>query len=325
MALTFLDPIIVNTAATFTFANVAVTANVTAGSLKTDNLLYANGQPFAFPTVPSGSNTQIQFNDAGSLGGNPNFTFSKASNTLSVSSIVASGVGLSNLPGANVSGQVANALIAGTVYTNAQPNITSVGTLTALTVTGNITSGNAALGNLATANFFSGSGNLLSNIQGSNVTGQVANALVAGTVYTNAQPNITSTGTLTALRVDGTLLLQQSQENFVSLTGATGIVTHNFSLSGTFYHTSIAGNFTANITNLPSTTGKVTVIALMLAQGSTPYICNGLNIAGAAQTIRWLGGTAPVGTGTRYETQLFTIFQTGASTYTVTGLLNSFA
>ena len=44
--------------------------------------------------------------------------------------------------GANVTGQVSNALIAGTIYTNAQPNITSVGTLTSLSVTGNITAAN---------------------------------------------------------------------------------------------------------------------------------------------------------------------------------------
>ena len=45
-----------------------------------------------------------------------------------------------SVSGTNVSGQVGNALIAGTVYTNAQPNITSVGTLTGLTVNGDITS-----------------------------------------------------------------------------------------------------------------------------------------------------------------------------------------
>ena len=38
--------------------------------------------------------------------------------------------------GANVSGQVANALVSGTVYTAAQPNITSVGTLTSITSSG---------------------------------------------------------------------------------------------------------------------------------------------------------------------------------------------
>ena len=38
--------------------------------------------------------------------------------------------------GANVTGQVANALVSGTVYTAAQPNVTSVGTLTSVEVSG---------------------------------------------------------------------------------------------------------------------------------------------------------------------------------------------
>jgi hypothetical protein len=137
--------------------------------------------------------------------------------------------------GANVSGQVANALVAGTVYTNAQPNITSVGTLTSLIVSGNISSGNANLGNLATANFFSGSGNNLSNIQAANITGQVANALVASTVYTNAQPNITSTGTLTSLTVSGTsnlgavgnLTITGGGANYFLMTNGSGALTWN--------------------------------------------------------------------------------------------------
>ena len=60
-----------------------------------------------------------------------------------------SGAGLTSIPGANVTGTVptaTSATTAGTVTTNAQPNITSVGTLTALSVgTGNITGGNLIL------------------------------------------------------------------------------------------------------------------------------------------------------------------------------------
>ena len=159
-----------------------------------------------------------------------------------VSGAVAYATTANSVAGSNVSGQVSNALIAGTVYTNAQPNITSVGILSSLSVTGNISSGNANLGNLATANFFTGNGYLLTGITvtstananyanyagnafsvnasnivgtvnlanyatvansvaGANVSGQVSNALVAGTVYTNAQPNITSVGQLTGLEV----------------------------------------------------------------------------------------------------------------------------
>jgi hypothetical protein len=54
---------------------------------------------------------------------------------------------LSNIAGANVTGQVGNALIAGTVYTNAQPNITSVGNLTSVTVSGDaLVAGNLTVG-----------------------------------------------------------------------------------------------------------------------------------------------------------------------------------
>ena len=117
----------------------------------------------------------------------------------------------------------ATAGTAGTVTTAAQPNITSVGTLTSLAVTGNLSSGNANLGNAATANFFIGSGNNLSNIQGANVTGAVASATsatTAGTVTTAAQPNITSVGTLTALGVNGNITA-------ANITANTGVFTGN--------------------------------------------------------------------------------------------------
>ena len=74
---------------------------------------------------------------------------------------------------------------------------------------GNVHAGNANLGNLATANYFSGNGSLLTSLTGANVTGYVPNANIAnsattaGTVTTNAQPNITSVGTLSSLSVTG--------------------------------------------------------------------------------------------------------------------------
>jgi hypothetical protein len=115
---------------------------------------------------------------------------------------------LTGLPAGNIVGQVANALVAGTVYTNAQPNITSVGTLTGLVVSGNITSGNANLGNVATANFFVGNGYGLTNINVANIVGTIANAnyaAYAGNVTLAAQSNITSLGTLTGLVVSGNI------------------------------------------------------------------------------------------------------------------------
>ena len=82
-------------------------------------------------------------------------------------------------------------LTAGTVTTAAQPNITSVGTLASLSVTGNVA-----------ANYFTGNGSLLTSVAALTAT----SATTAGTVTTAAQPNITSTGTLTGLTVTGNVL-----------------------------------------------------------------------------------------------------------------------
>jgi len=97
--------------------------------------------------------------------------------------------------------------LSGTLTTAAQPNITSVGTLSSLSVTGNITAGNANLGNAARANFFIGDGSLLTNVT---FTGTVSNANFANTALTvtsSSQPNITEVGNLTTLTVVGNITI----------------------------------------------------------------------------------------------------------------------
>jgi hypothetical protein len=103
-----------------------------------------------------------------------------------VGNLILTGAGGSYFPPA------AQATVSQFVAYAAQPNITSVGTLTSLDVLGNIIAGNANLGNLAIANVFSGT------LNGSAVSANTANTVVA-----NAQPNITSLGTLTSLNVTG--------------------------------------------------------------------------------------------------------------------------
>jgi hypothetical protein len=82
--------------------------------------------------------------------------------------------------GANISANFA--AYAGNVTVNSQPNITSVGTLTSLTVTGNIS-----------GNVFTGNGSGLSSITGANVTGVVANATnAANAVHANVADSANS-------------------------------------------------------------------------------------------------------------------------------------
>jgi len=198
MALEKIRPRVVDETGNYTFNNVTATGNLVtlnanlgnvavANYVKTDNLLYSNGSPWSFggAVTASGSNTQVQFNNAGSLGSSANFVFDRSTNRLTVDNITANGAALTNLSGANVTGTVGNAnyaAYAGNITLAAQSNITSLGTLGSLTVTGDIASGNANLGNFVIANFFSGSGNNLSNIQASNVTGAVSYATTANSV-----------------------------------------------------------------------------------------------------------------------------------------------
>ena len=170
---------------------------------------------------------------------------------LVTANLAGNGAAIATLTGANVTGTVANAAYAtnaglasnatnavnattaGTVTGNAQPNITSVGSLTSLSVTGSVTAA-AVTGNLA------GNGAAIASVTGANVTGIVANAyyatnagiaanaayatvagsLVGGagattavTVTANAQPNITSVGTMISLAVSGNV-------NAANLTGS---------------------------------------------------------------------------------------------------------
>lgn len=116
--------------------------------------------------------------------GNASFGNVQASNGVYTASLSASNIYAN-------SGTVSALLLAGTISTAAQPNITSVGTLGTLAVSGAITSGSANLGNNVSANYFTGSGQYLTAIQAANIAGTVAAASNATRVSTTLQ----STGT----------------------------------------------------------------------------------------------------------------------------------
>ena len=177
-----------------TLSSLSVTGNANVGNIGATNGVFTN---------VSGNGSSLSAITGANVTGAVAFaTTANAVAGANVSGEVSFAATANAVAGANVSGQVGNALVAGTVYTAAQPNITSVGTLTSLAVTGN-----ASAGNISVTGIFSGNGSGLSAIAGANVTGQVANALVAGTVYTNAQPNITSVGTLNGLTLGANLAM----------------------------------------------------------------------------------------------------------------------
>jgi len=186
---------------TFTSA-VAGYAAVTGGGTNINSVSVGN-------STPGGVNTQVQFNDAGVLAGSSGLVYNKTTGTLTATLYVGSGANLTNIAGGNVSGAVATATTAATVTTNAQPNITSVGTLANLSVSGNVsfTGSNVSLGSNANIRITGGSSGQVLSTDGSGNLSWVptGTATTAATVTTNAQPNITSVGTLTSLSVTGNI------------------------------------------------------------------------------------------------------------------------
>ena len=221
-----------------TLVSLEVSGNITANAVKTNQLLYANGDPYQFTTNAAGSNTQVQFNNNNAFSASANFTFNTGTNTLSVTNITANGAGLSSLTGANVTGEVAFANTANSV---AVANVVGIGNIATVNLDGNVSNVlrgdgtfageagnlNANYANFAGEAFSVNASNIVGTVNlanfattanavaGANVSGEVANATyalssnvanTAGTVTTNAQPNITSVGILTGLTVAGNIL-----------------------------------------------------------------------------------------------------------------------
>jgi hypothetical protein len=157
------------------FANTAnIDGNVSAGNVLTNNLLYANGQPWDLQEA-AGSNTQIQYNDGNNnFGASANFTFDYSTNVLTVNG------------NANITGAVNTANInsgANTFVINANGYTTTFNANglvefdDGIFTTGNSTVGNANLGNLATANYINVSNEINGNVANftGNITGLNAN------------------------------------------------------------------------------------------------------------------------------------------------------
>lgn len=265
--------------------------NITALGFKSDNYRYANGQSINFDAA-AGNTGEVQFNTGGSLNSSPNFTFTAGNSLLSVAGNVTAvaftantgvftgnGSGLSSIPAANLTGTLSSVIqsnitqlgtlasltvtgnintanlfatrLDGSLTTAAQPNITSVGTLTSLNVTGNITSDNADLGNLATANF------------------------ITGTLTTAAQPNITSVGTLSSLATTGNITASNVFANGGTVSGLllTGTLT-------TAAQANITSVGTLSFLNVTGAINADTVAGSFSGDGSNIFNIAGANVTG---------------------------------------------
>lgn len=158
-------------------------------------------------------------------------------------------------------------------------------------------------------------------------TGTVPTGFSSSLVFQSAVSNqLVPAMTITGSNVStsGTISIQQIQKTLNTIANpGSGTVVANWSTGDVWYVTSLTANFTINLTTLPTTQNKSYLVDFMLVQGATPYYISALQIAGAAQTIKWSGGSAPTPTANRVERETFTLLYTG-SAWTVMGQLTSF-
>ena len=96
--ITTINPRGINTTGDYVVNSISSTGNVTAGNIRTDHLLHANGDPYVFTSNAAGTNTQVQFNDGDSFAGSANLTFNKTTGTLTADFFVGNGSQLTGLP-----------------------------------------------------------------------------------------------------------------------------------------------------------------------------------------------------------------------------------
>lgn len=239
---------------TSVYSNIGNVSNVKIGGgtngylLQTDgtgNLTWSAGGGSGNGVV-GGTNTQIQYNDVGLFGGNAGFTFNEVSGNVAI-------------PGSlDVIGNISGNYITGTLTTPAQPNITSVGTLASLSVTGNSNTGNiytsGASGNISGANVifantFSATGNITANYYIGN-----GSALIGLSQLSNGNSNVriaTANGNVT-ITAGGTTSFTVSNANVT----ARQFISNVANGTAPFVVTSntVVANLRANVAEFVSTT-----------------------------------------------------------------------
>lgn len=264
-----------NAATYATQATTAGTANAVAGanvSGTVANATYATSAGSATTATTAGTaNAVAGANVSGTVA---NATYALTSNAATYSTQATYADTANAVAGANVSGTVANATsagsaaTAGTVTTAAQGNITSVGILTSLSVSGNITAAN--LGNIASLNLNGNASTVLygngtfASLPASSSYGNADVTTLLGNLGSNV---ISSTGNIsTTANISGGYILGNGSQltslpaptvaQDITSVGAMSIMTYDGNLKYASYATvePASGNITAG--NI-STTGNI--------------------------------------------------------------------
>jgi len=233
-----------------TLSSLAVTGNATSGNVLTSGIISSTGNA-------THSNVTAGIVSANAV----------LANTITFNSPTTSNIDVGNLAlysnlnmtgSISSAGNITGARLIGNLFTANQPNITSIGTLTSLSV-----SGNATVGNVLTSGIVSSAGNAT---HGNVAAGIIsANAILANTITFNSPTtanidvgnlaiysNLNMTGSMSA---GGNIRGNYFLGNGYYLTGISGVASNYGNSNVAAYLPTYTGNLTANII---STTGNIT-------------------------------------------------------------------
>ena len=227
--------------------NLFVSDTATIGNVRTNNILYANGQPWDLQEA-AGSNTQIQYNDGNTnFGASANFTFNQTTNLLTV-------VGNSQFNNATL-GNLATAN-----FVDVSSNLSVINTANV----GNVRTNNLLYANGSAWDFGGTPGGSNTQIQfnDSNEFGGSANFTFD---KTTSLLTVVGTANVTAINATGNITGNNGIFGNLSTTGPSGDITGANLISTVTLNAS--GNITAGNANLGNTSIANNVIANTFRMG----------------------------------------------------------
>lgn len=159
---------------------------------------------------------------------------------------------------------------------------------------------------------------------GSNIVSSSLTSVGSLTALNAATPSfsgpLTSSGTSTFsgnLVSTGRTDIAEIREAVSSVSISAGTLTCNYTSGCVFYIASmsgVSGNFTVDVTNVPTDNNYAITISIIVNQGATGYYPSVLKInSGSNETIKWVNDTAPSVNASKIDIYNFTLIRISGS------------